>query len=120
MFCGHTGLVSLAETPVPMGIKEDPHSPDEDPRKEGADKQISPIECPWRGRGPCWARGGRPYGQSEQRAMQELHRFQKHSMPTTQTEDVESASVQTQPTAAKAARPATLGAPGCIVRQSAH
>ena len=42
MLCGHTGLVSLAETPVPMGIKEDPHSPDVDPRKEGADKQISP------------------------------------------------------------------------------
>ena len=44
--------------------------------------------------------------QSEQRAMQELYRFQKHSMPTTQTEGVESASVQTQPTAAKAAQAA--------------
>ena len=44
--------------------------------------------------------------QSEQRAMQEWHRFQKHSMPTTQTEGVESASVQAQPTAAKAAQAA--------------
>ena len=38
--------------------------------------------------------------------MQELYRFQKHSMLTTQTEGVEKASVQTQPTAAKAAQAA--------------
>ena len=107
MLCGHTGLVSLAETPVPMGIKEDPHSPDEDPRKEGADKQISPIEIALGEEGDHAGLAEADLTvQSEQRAMQELYRFQKHSMPTTQTEGVESASVQTQPTAAKAAQAA--------------
>ena len=107
MLCGHTGLVSLAETPVPMGIKEDPHSPDEDPRKEGADMQISPIEIALGEEGDHAGLAEADLTvQSEQRAMQELYRFQKHSMPTTQTEGVESASVQTQPTAAKAAQAA--------------
>ena len=107
MLCGHTGLVSLAETPVPMGIKEDPHSPDEDPRKEGSDKQISPIEIALGEEGDHAGLAEADLTvQSEQRAMQELYRFQKHSMPTTQTEGVESASVQTQPTAAKAAQAA--------------
>ena len=86
MLCGHTGSVSLAETPVPMVIKEDPHSPDEDPRKEGVDKQISPVEIALSEEGDHagLAEADRMV-QSEQRAMQELHRFQKHSMPTTQT-----------------------------------
>ena len=107
MLCGHTGLVSLAETPVPMGIKEDPHSPDEDPRKEGAHKLISPIEIALGEEGDHAGLAEADLTvQSEQRAMQELHRFQKHSMPTTQTEGVESASAQTQPTAAKAAQDA--------------
>ena len=107
MLCGHTGLVSLAETPVPMGIKEDPPSPDEDPRKEGADKLISPIEIALGEEGDHAGLAEADLTvQSEQRAMQELYRFQKHSMPTTQTEGVESASVQTQPTAAKAAQAA--------------
>ena len=107
MLCGHTGLVSLAETPVRMGIKEDPHSPDEDPRKEGADMHVSPIEIAL---GEEGGHAGLAEAdltvQSEQRAVQELYRFQKHSMPTTQAEGVESASVQTQPTAAKAAQAA--------------
>ena len=90
-----------------MGIKEDPHSPDEDPRKEGADMQISPIEIALGEEGDHAGLAEADLTvQSEQRAMQELYRFQKHSMPTTQTEGVESASVQTQPTAAKAAQAA--------------
>ena len=82
MLCGHTGLVSLAETPVPMGIKKDPHSPDEDPRKEDADKQISPIEIALGEEGDHAGLAEADLTvQSEQRAMQELYRFQKHSMP---------------------------------------
>ena len=38
--------------------------------------------------------------------MQELHRFQKHSMPNMQTKDGKSASVQTQPTVTTAAHAA--------------
>ena len=103
MLCGHTGLVSLAETPVPMGIKEDPHSPDEDPRTEGADKQISPIEIALGEEGDHAGLAEADLTvQSEQRAMQELYRFQKHSMLATQTGDVGSAPAQTQPTATAA------------------
>ena len=104
-----------------MGIKEDPHSPDEDPRKEGADKQISPIEIALGEEGDHAGLAEADLTvQSEQRATQVLYRFQKHSMPTTQTEDVESASVQTQLTAttaahaaqdAQAAQAAELGQP---------
>ena len=99
MLCGHTGLVSLAETPVPMGIKEDPHSPDEEPRQEDADKQVSPIEIALGEEGDHAGLAEADLTvQSEQRAMQELYRFQKHSMLHVQTKDGKTASVQTQPT----------------------
>ena len=110
VLCGHTGLVSLAETPVPMGIKEDPHSPDEDPRQEDKDKQVSPIEIALGEEGDHAGLAEADLTvQSEQRAMQELYRFQKHSMPRGSTKDSKSASVQTQlafTTAANAAREA--------------
>ena len=96
--CGHTGFVSLAETPVPMGIKEDPHSPDEDPRQEDADKQVSPIEIALGEEGDHTGLAEADLTvQSEQRAMQELYRFQKHSMQNMLAKDGKSASVQTQP-----------------------
>ena len=106
--CGHTGLVGLAETPVPTGIKEDPHSLDEDLQTERASAQISPIEI-------ALVEDGDQAGfaeanlmvQSEQRAMQELYRFQKHSMPTVHTAhtgDVEKVPVTNRQTVAKAAK----------------
>ena len=86
-----------------MGIKEDPHSPDEDPRTEGADKQISPIEIALGEEGDHAGLAEADLTvQSEQRAMQELYRFQKHSMLATQTGDVGSAPAQTQPAATAA------------------
>ena len=107
MLCGHTGSVSLAETPVPMGIKEDPHSPDEDPRQEDADKQVSPVEIALGEEGDHAGLAEADLTkQSEQRAMQELYRFQKHSMPNMQTKGGKSASVQTQPTVTTAAHAA--------------
>ena len=68
-----TGSVSLAETPVPMSIKEDPHSPDEDPRQEDADKHVSPIEIALGEEGDHAGLAEADLTvQSEQRAMQEL------------------------------------------------
>ena len=110
VLCGHTGLASLAETPVPMGIKEDPHSPDEYPRQEDTDKQVSTVEIALGDEGDHAGLAEADLTvQSEQRAMQELYRFQKQSMPRRSTKDNKSASVQTQPaftTAANAAQEA--------------
>ena len=100
-----------------MDIKEDPHSPDEDPRTEGADKQNSPIEIALSEEGDHTGLAEADLTeQSEQRAMQELYRFQKHSMLAAQTGDVVSASAQTQLTATAAVHvaqdaQATLAAP---------
>ena len=44
VLCGHTGLASLAETPVATGIKEDPHSPEENPRQEDAHERVNTVE----------------------------------------------------------------------------
>ena len=44
VLCGHTGLVSLAETPAPIGIKEDSHSPDENSRQEDTHKRVNTVE----------------------------------------------------------------------------
>ena len=44
VLCGHTGLASLAETPVSTGIKEDPHSPDENPGQEDTHKSVNTVE----------------------------------------------------------------------------
>ena len=127
VLCGHTGLASLAETPVATGIKEDPHSPEENPRQEDAHKSVNTVEIALGDEGD---HAGLTV-QSEQRAMQELYRFQKQSMPRRPTEEKKSASVQTQPaftTAANAGtryticciKPLTSGAPCCIIRQSSQ
>ena len=75
--CGHTGLVGLAEAPVPTWIKDDPRSPDEDHHGETAAKQNSPMEIAL---GDDTDHAGLAEAdltvQSEQRAMQELYRFQ--------------------------------------------
>ena len=97
-----------------MGIKKDPHSPDEDPRQEDKDKQVSPIEIALGEEGDHAGLAEADLTvQSEQRAMQELYRFQKQSTPRGSTKDNKSASVQTLPaftTAANAAQeaPATI------------
>ena len=82
----------------------------EDPRQEEADKQVSPIEIALGEEGDHAGLAEADLTvQSEERAMQELYRFQKHSMPKGSTKDSESASVQTQlafTTAAHAAREA--------------
>ena len=106
MPCGHTGLVSLAGTPVPTGIKEDPRSPDEDTQGANAATQNSPMEIAL---GEDTDHAGLAEAdltvQSEQRAMQELYRFQKHSMQTVQAERVEEPTARTTPAAPQAAEP---------------
>ena len=121
--CGHTGLVSLAEIPVPTGIKEDPRSPDEDPQGAGAAMQNSPVESAL---GEDADHAGLAEAdltvQSEQRAMQELYRFQKHSMLAAQTERVEKPTVQTTPAASQTAEldQPPLAPPCRSVCQSTH
>ena len=73
VLCGHTGLASLAETPVSTGIKEDPHSPDENPGQEDTHKSVNTVEIALGDEGD---HAGLTV-QLEQRAMQELYRFQK-------------------------------------------
>ena len=79
--CGHTGLVSFAELPSPTDIKHDPASPDDDPREVGTAIQNSPMEITL---GDDGEHAGLAEAdltvQSEQRAMQELYRYQKHSL----------------------------------------
>ena len=135
VLCGHTGLASLAETPVPIGVKEDPHSPDENPRQEDTDKHVNTVEIALGDEGDHAGLAEADLTvQLEQRAMQELYRFQKQSMLRRSTEDNKSASVQTQPaftTAANAAQEAqatqsaALGhlpvvPPVALLRQSAQ
>ena len=101
--CGHTGLVSLAETPVPVGIKEDPHSVEEGLQGADATAHTHPIEIAL---GEDADRAGLAEAdltvQSEQRATQELYRFQKHSMLAAQTQGVKESTMQTTPAASQA------------------
>ena len=102
VLCGHTGLANLAETPAPIGIKEDPHSPDENPRHEDTDKRVDTVEIALGDEGD---QAGLTV-QSEQRAMQELYRFQKQSMLRRASEGNQSAPAQTQTAFATAANAA--------------
>ena len=107
VLCGHTGLASLAETPVPIGIKEDPHSPDENPRQEDTDKRVDTVEIALGDEGDHAGLAEADLTvQSEQRAMQELYRFQKQSMLRRAPEGNQSAPVPTQPASTTAANAA--------------
>ena len=93
--CGHTGLASLAETPAPTLIKADPYLTDDDTHGGSAGKQASPMEVTL---GDDTDVAGLAEAdlkvQSEQRAMQELYRFQKLSLQAFQPAD---AAVPTTP-----------------------
>ena len=83
-------LVSLAELPVPTVIKEDPFSPDDDPRGVGTAIQNSPMEITLvEDVDHAGLAEADLTVQSEQRAMQDLRRFQKHSLLAMRAEGVE-------------------------------
>ena len=84
--CGHTGLANLAETPAPTLIKADPHLPDDGAQAGPAAKQTSPVAEVTLGEDSEQAGSAEAdlRVQSEQRAMQELLRFQKLSMQALQ------------------------------------
>ena len=92
--CGHTGLASLAETTATTLTKTDPYSPDEDTHGGSAVKRASPMEVTL---GDDTDHAGLAEAdlkvQSEQRAMQELYRFQKLSLQTLQAAPAEGPTV---------------------------
>ena len=110
--CGHTGLATLAETPIPTGIKEDPRSPDEDTQGANASQQNSPMEIALDDdTDHAGLAEADLTGQSEQRALQELHRFQKHSKQTVPAERVEEPTARNTSATPQAAEPDQLPAP---------
>ena len=93
--CGHTGLVGLAELPPPTDIKDDPYSPDDDPRAAGTASQTSPMEITLGDEGEHAGLAETDLAvQSEQRATQELYRFQKYSILALGTDEAEQSKAQ--------------------------